>query len=109
MTNLCARNVLRHCAEVAKALPVLHYRDCILCNVICGWKIIPRKQSMLTKLKELAECHQTFSPLRWGLGTRLAWEQGWYNAMIQIRRTAWEFTERHQTLSPLRWGLWARD
>ena len=72
MTNLCASKVLCHHAEVAKAFQCAT-TDYIFCNVICGWKIIPRKQSMLTKLKELAECHQTLSPLRWGLGMRLAW------------------------------------
>lgn len=38
---------------------------------------------------------QVGSGCKTSLGTRLAWEQGWYNAMIQIRRTAWESTEHH--------------
>ena len=92
MTNLCARKVLCHHAEVAKAFQCAT-TDHISCNVISGWKIIPRKQSMLTKLKELAERHQTHSSqvgsgYKTSLGMRLAWEQGWYNPMIQIRRNS---------------------
>ena len=26
----------------------------------------------------------------WDLSTRLAWEEGWYNAMIQTRSKAWD-------------------
>ena len=35
--------------------------EIVSCNVIGGWKILPRKQSMLMKPKELAKHHQTLS------------------------------------------------
>ena len=70
MTNLCAKKVLCHRAEVANDFQCCT-TDCVFCNVIGGGKFLSRKSSTLMKPDGLVEHHQTLSSHGWGLGTRL--------------------------------------
>ena len=61
ITNLRAKKLLCHCAQVAKNFRCCNDRLCFFCNVIGSWKITHRQQSMLMKPEGSVGCHQTLS------------------------------------------------
>ena len=54
------KKVLYHCTEEPRISGVA-ITDCVFCNVIGGWKILRRKQSMLMKPKGSVERYQILS------------------------------------------------
>ena len=75
-SNVCTKKVPCHCAEVAKNFQCCNHIF-VFCNVIGGWKILRRKQSMLKK-PELVKCHQILPFLQkwvWILLLEVSWRK----------------------------------